>query len=342
MSRGRWLRPLVGITISGLCLLLLLRAVSLAEVGESLRAGNPLVLVPAVALYFLGSLVRSFRWQALLHGQPVGLWLLFRTLIIGLMVNDLVPLRLGEVARVFLLARNASVPVGTSLASIVVERVFDGVALTALLGVGIVLSGLEGWLLQLAGASTLLFATATAGLMWAAIWPRPARRLGYWVAGVVPGRIGAILHSLVDGLLDGLAPLAHAGIAFRVLGLSVLAWTIEALMYVVVMFGFPVPGGLAAGFIGTAAANLASLVPAAPGYVGTFDLALREVLVGLFGATLADATSYTIVVHLTLIVPVVLVGLFFGWRENLRLPGMGPPPPPSATPPVATGRSRLL
>src|SRR5688572_23257371 len=100
MSRGRWLRPLVGIAVSGLCVVLLLRAVSLAEVGESLRAGNPLVLVPAVALYFVGSLVRSLRWRALLHHHVVGVWLLFRILIIGLMVNDLAPLRLGEVARV--------------------------------------------------------------------------------------------------------------------------------------------------------------------------------------------------------------------------------------------------
>src|SRR5439155_8503265 len=253
------LRPLLGLAISALCVGLLLRAVSPAEIGRSLRAGDPTVLLPAAALYFVGSFVRSVRWHALLHGQQVSLWLLFRTLIIGLMVNDLVPLRLGEVARVFLLARNASVPVGTSLASIVVERVFDGVALTALLGLGIVLSGQTGWLLPLAGGSTGLFAVATGGLLWAALWPRPARRLGYWAAGFLPGRFGGVMRRLIDGVLAGLGPLADGAILGRVLALSLLSWFVEAMMYIVVMAGFHVPGGLAAGFIGTAAANLASL-----------------------------------------------------------------------------------
>jgi uncharacterized protein (TIRG00374 family) len=320
---ARLARPLVGLVISGVCVVLLLRVVSPEEIGESLRAGNPLVLVPAIALYFAGVLVRSIRWQGLLRGQAVGLWLLFRTLVIGLMINDLLPFRLGEVARVVLLARNAAVPAGVSLASIVVERVFDGAALTLLLATGILLSGERGWLLQLAVGSTALFAVATGVLLWAALCPRPARRLGYIVAGLAPQRAGGKLRRLVDGMLAGLAPLAHWSVVLPVLGLSIIAWTIEALMYLTIMVGFQVPGGLAAAFVGTAAANLASLVPGAPGYVGTFDLALREVLVGMFDASAAAATSYTIVVHLTLIVPVVLVGLFFLWRENVSLPELG-------------------
>jgi uncharacterized protein (TIRG00374 family) len=323
MTAARLARPLVGLVISAACVVLLLRVVSPAEIGESLRAGNPMVLVPAIALYFAGAFVRSVRWKALLRGQAVGVWLLFKTLVIGLMVNDLLPLRLGEVARVALLARNAAVPIGVSLASIVVERVFDGVALTFLLAAGIILSGERGWLLQLAAGSTVLFAVATGVLLWAALWPRPARRLGYVVAGLMPRRFGGPFRRLVDGMLAGLAPLAHWSVVLPVLALSLIAWTIEALMYLTIMVGFQVPGGLAAAFVGTAAANLASLVPAAPGYVGTFDLALREVLVGMFDASAAAATSYTIVVHLTLIVPVVLVGLFFLWRENVSLPELG-------------------
>jgi hypothetical protein len=211
-----------------------------------------------------------------------------------------------------------------------------------LLVLGIALSGQGGWLLQIAMWSSALFAVATAGLLWAALWPSTARRLALWIAALLPKRFGSILERLVDGVLTGLAPLAQPAIAFRVLGLSLVAWLIEAAMYIVIMLGFRVPGSAAAGFIGTAAANLASLVPAAPGYAGTFDLALREVLVRLFGASEADAISYTIVVHLTLIVPVVLAGLFFLWRENVSLPELGRHRRLSPEPTVAAGGRGLL
>jgi hypothetical protein len=91
-------------------------------------------------------------------------------------------------------------------------------------------------------------------------------------------------------------------------------------MYRVVMEGFQVPGGMAASVMGTGVANLATLIPASPGYVGTFDAALTWVLVNSFASPSADAGAYTIAIHVLLIVPVVVLGLFFLWREDISLP----------------------
>lgn len=333
------LRLGVGFGISIVCLALLLRAVSPGEIAARLSEGNALVLVPAVALYFVGTLVRSLRWRALLRGRAVDVGLLFRTLVIGLTVNDLLPGRLGEVARVFLLARHASVPLGVSLASIIVERVLDGIALTALLALGILLAGTGGWLLQLALFSGGLFAALTAVLLWGALAPGMAGGVGHAFARLLPGRLGAISRRLIDGVLAGLAPLAHASTAGLVLMLSLLAWTVEAGMYLVIMGGFRVAGGVAASAMGTAVANLATLVPSSPGYIGTFDLALQAVLEGVFGNSRDAATGYAVVVHLALLFPVVALGLFFMWREDLSLPDLGrrPPPSPVASPSAGGG-----
>jgi hypothetical protein len=314
--------------ISVVFLALFLRSVSPGDVLASLREVNPLFLLPAVALYFVGTLVRAVRWQRLFPGRPLSVRLLFRTLLIGLMVNDVLPGRVGELARVFLLSRNASVPVGVSVATIVAERVLDGIALTAILGAGVLLSGVGGWLLQLALVSTLLFAVAAAGLVWAALVPGPARWLGYRLAALAPATLAVRLRTVVDGVLDGLRGVTNPVVAVQVIGLSLIAWSIEASMYVVIMEGFHLPGGMAAGLMGASVANLATLVPSSPGYVGTFDFALQSVLVGVFGAPSAEATSYTLVVHAALLVPVVLVGLFFLWRENLTLPELSRRPPP--------------
>jgi uncharacterized protein (TIRG00374 family) len=303
-------------------------------VAARLRDADPWVLVPAVALYFLGLLARSVRWRALLGGT-LELGLLFRTLVIGLMVNDLFPIRLGEIARALLLARNASVPIGTSLASILVERVLDGLALAALLAVSIAMVGAAGWLVQLAGVAAILFAAATAVLIGAAAAPRIARRAAHALIRPLPDRWEERVAHLVDDAIDGLRPIARPAIAVQVFVLSILAWISEAGMYLVILTAFQIPGGLAAALMGTAVANLATLVPAGPSYIGTFDLALQSVLTGIFGAPAAAAASATLVIHLVLVVPVVVAGLFLLWRENLTLAELRRRPARTAPAPIA-------
>ena len=324
MIGTRLLRPILGVVLSIVCLALLARPVflgdvSLDDVVASLRSADPAVLVPAIALYFVGTLVRSIRWQALLARRHLGLGLLFRTLVIGLMVNDLLPARVGELARALLLARNGSVPVGTSLASILVERILDGLALTALLGVSIVMVGADSSLVQLAGAAGVVFVGAFAVIICAAALPDLSRRAARALLRPLPSRWEMRLAGFTDAVVDGLRPMARPATAVQVLALSLLAWAVEGSMYVVILAGFQIPGGLAAAFMGAAVANLATLVPSAPGYIGTFDLALQAVLTGVFAAPAAAAAGATLVVHLALVLPVVVAGLFFLWREDLTL-----------------------
>jgi uncharacterized protein (TIRG00374 family) len=312
------LRPLLGIVLSGLCLAKLATSVSLPDIGTRLEHWNLALLAPAILFLFGGIFVRSIRWGLLLPGRRLSPGLLFRTLVIGLTVNDLLPLRLGELARILLLARSESTPIGISFASIIVERVLDGLALVALLGLGMFLVGTSEWLWQL-GVASAFFVAAMAVLLAAALAPRPAGLVAAAVIARLPGRSRDPLRRLVDSTLEGLRPVSHPAIGFSVLALSLLAWAVEAAMYLVIMAGFNVPDPLAAGLLGAAVANLSTLVPSSPGYVGTFDLALQSVLVGISHAPAAAAASATLVVHITLIVPVVVLGLFFVWRENLPL-----------------------
>lgn len=323
MPRRTLIRLALSVGISGLCLALAARNVSVSEVAASLSHVDPLVLAPALGIYGLGILARSMRWGVLLRGYGVQLPVLFRTLVIGLMVNDVLPGRLGELARVFLLARNSGVPAGASLASIVVERVLDGVALTALLTLGIALIGASGWLVQLAFVSAGIFAGATAVIVWAAVDPRHAGALARRAIAVFPSNLERRLERLIDTALEALAPMRSPAWAARLVGWSLIAWLLEAGMYLMIMVGFTVPGGAPAALMGTAVANLATLVPSSPGYVGTFDVALKTVLETWFGASAGTAAGYTLVVHAMLIVPVVLAGLYFLWRENLSLPELG-------------------
>jgi hypothetical protein len=320
------------------------RNVSLSELGASLNAANPIVLLPALAIYTLGLIARSMRWRVLLRSYGVRLPMLFRTLIIGFMVNDILPGRLGEIARILLLARNAGVPAGASLASVLIERVLDGIALTALLSLSILLiGGAVGdidWLGKLTVVATAIFAGATAVIVWAALDPVHAGALARRIAAIAPTRIERLLDRLIDTALEALAPVRSLGGIARLLGWSMIAWVLEAGMYLVLMFGFMMPGGVPAALMGTAVANLATLVPSSPGYVGTFDFALKSVMEGVFRVDAGNAAAYTLTVHAMLIVPVVVAGLYFLWRENLSLGELRRHPRAQADRPVAAPSER--
>jgi len=100
--------------------------------------------------------------------------------------------------------------------------------------------------------------------------------------------------------------------------LSCLAWGLEASMYYMIAQGFALRLPFAAAMLGTAAANFAAMIPSAPAYVGTFHYALKTVITG-FGTSEDVAVAYTLLVHATLVVPIVLLGLWFLWREDLSL-----------------------
>jgi uncharacterized membrane protein YbhN (UPF0104 family) len=165
-----------------------------------------------------------------------------------------------------------------------------------------------------------IFAVATIIVIWAALDPRHAGTLARRIAAITPARVERLLDRLIDTALEALEPVRSPGAIVRLLAWSFAAWMLEAGMYLVILWGFMIPGGLAAAVMGTGVANLASLVPAGPGYVGTFDVALKSVLETWFDASPGTAAAYTLVVHAMLVVPVVLAGVYCLWRENLALP----------------------
>src|SRR5439155_15385922 len=106
------------------------------------------LIVPAIGCYFAGGWLRSARWGLLLPEHSVKTSTLFRALVVGFTVNNLLPLRMGEVARAYLLARWCRISYGATIASLVVERVLDGLSLAILLLVALrLLPGAPGYLL---------------------------------------------------------------------------------------------------------------------------------------------------------------------------------------------------
>lgn len=317
MSR---LRPFIGIVVSLVLLGLFFRAISIGGLLASLGGVDYRGLAPAVLMYLGGVWVRALRWKLLVDPVarlPVGQ--LYRAVLIGFTVNNLLPARVGELARAMLLVRWAGVSPAATIGTIVVERLFDGLTLAAILAVGWLFVAPTGWLRDGALLASGAFVLAGLGVGVAAIRSDVMLALAGRAARVLPERLRQPALDLWAAFLDGLAVVRDPWTLGVVLGLSFVAWLAEAGMYYVIMLGFGLGSGPLSALLGMVAGNLGTMVPSSPSFIGTFDVPLQAVLVELFGVEPNLAASYTLVVHAALVTPVVIIGLALLSREGLSL-----------------------
>jgi len=327
---GRIIRFGVSFGISAVLLFLLVRNVDAAALGDALASADWRLIPPAVGLYFVGAWLRSARWSLLLPEHSVTTSTLFRALIVGFTVNNLLPIRMGEVARAYLLGRWCRVPYGATLASLVVERILDGLSLAALLLVSLAFVQAPGYVLAIGVLIAGLFIAGAVALALAAWRADAIPRLAAFLVRPLPERLGALGVQLAASFARALSLVHERGRLARLVALSLLAWCVELSLFFVLMPSFGIPPSLPLAFLVGSAANFATLVPSSPGYVGTFDGALISVLRDTAGIASAPATAYAIIVHATLFLPVVVLGTLLLWRSHMTFDQITHTPPPVA------------
>jgi uncharacterized membrane protein YbhN (UPF0104 family) len=313
-------RFLIPFAISAVLLVLVINSVrgEADQLKDALGSTDWRLIVPAIALYFAGVLLRSVRWGMLLPEYGLKLWTLFRALVVGFTVNNLLPFRMGEVARAYLLARWGQVPYGATVASLVVERVLDGLSLALLLLVALwLVPSAPGYLLAVGVIAGCGFFAGLALLALAA-WRASALTMFVGLfARWLPPRLGPPLVGAAGNFARSLAVVHDTARLARLVGLSLVAWCCELGLFYVLMFSVGVAGNYPRALLVGASANFATLLPSSPGYAGTFDAALMRVAQDGLGLSAGLAGAYDIVVHATLFLPVVLVGTLVLWRSRI-------------------------
>ncbi len=318
LSRG-YGRLLIGVAISVLLVAFLLRTVDLDRLGAALRSADPRLVPVAIGLYFAAVWLRSVRWRLLLPPGSVGVGTLYRALLVGFTFNNLLPIRMGELARAYLLHRWQGLSYGVTFASLVVERILDGLALAALLLVGLLLVPAPGYLVGVGIAVGAGFAVGALGVALAAWRPAAIDVLGRLVARPLPPRLAESVRALAHEFGVGLAQVRGGRRLLALCGLSLGAWLVELGLFFVLMGSFSLPGSYPVALLSGTAANFATLIPSSPGYVGTFDAALITVLVDTTRVSAEQATAYALVVHATLFLPVVAAGLLVLWLSDVSV-----------------------
>jgi len=320
----------LGVAISAYFLYAVFNKLDFGAFWQAVRQANYWWIIPGVGVYFIGVWVRAWRWHYLLRPvKPVPTGIMFPIVTIGYMGNNIYPARAGEVLRAFVLKRREGISISASLATIIVERVFDGVVMLAFIFINLSeLGRLTGFTIpvfnmtlgiqEIALWGSIAFFGALLVFLLAAMFPAFTDRLvTLLVQRLVPARFRTNILDLSKRFLGGLKSLRSPREALMVFLTSVVIWLLETGKYWFVMHAFNFKVGFFALMLMNGVVNLATTIPSAPGYWGTFDLPGIEVLKA-YGIGAETAAGYTLVLHIALLVPITLLGAYYLWREGIH------------------------
>jgi uncharacterized protein (TIRG00374 family) len=293
-----------------------------------LRTADYWWLIPGIAVFFVDVLVRTWRWHYLLRPlKKIPTLKMFPIVCIGYMGNNIYPARAGEVLRAAVLKQREGVPISASLATVVIERIFDGVVMLAFVFVNLgQLAGLTGSsgvvetlnIRDVALWGSVIFFGALLVFLLAAMFPMITERLvNYVIDRFVPLRLREKTRDITMRFLSGLEALRSPQEALMIFFTTVLIWLLETGKYWLVMHAFQFRVNFFALMLMNGIVNLATTLPSAPGYVGTFD-APGIALLSAYGVLPEIAASYTLVLHAALWFPITALGAYYYFRQPLR------------------------
>jgi len=316
----------VGILISAVLLYSALNVLNLADVWAAMQSANYWWLFPGVAVYFIGVWVRAWRWHYLLRPlKKIPTQTMFPVVCIGYFGNNILPARAGEVLRAYVLKKREGVPVSASLATVIVERIFDAVVMLGFvffnLGELSKLtqdSGFIGNIQDLALWSAIIFIGALVVFLLAAMFPKVTERVvNYLIDRLVPLKIRERTRGFAMRFLTGLESLRSPQEALMIFVTTIIIWLLETGKYWFVMHAFPFEVSFFALMLMNGIVNISTTLPSAPGYIGTFD-APGIALLTAYGVTGEVAAAYTLVLHGALWLPITALGAYYFLREGLR------------------------
>lgn len=313
----------IGFAVTVAFLGLILWKMNPAEFAEAIRSANYSYVVPAAVCTLLSYVLRTARWREILAPtKRVSVRRLFPVLMIGFMANNVLPARLGELVRAYALGEKEQVSKSLSFATIMLERLVDGLTLLGFLLVLSRLIRMTSDEVRLTIVSAVVFAAATAFVVLLLVREDVARKLIDFALRPLPRRLALSISDKAGYFILGLHALRSKATVLALFVLSIVIWSVEAASYFLVLKGF----GVGTDFLGTlqpallmlVVVNLGIMIPSAPGYVGIFEFGAILAL-GTFGIPTGQATAIGLVSHGIQWFLVTGVGFIFLMRENLSL-----------------------
>lgn len=324
--RTRWM-TILGLAIAAALIWWLLRHENPAEVWGHVRDADFVLLALAIVITTAVFPLRAIRWRYFLAPAQADspFRSRFAAVCVGFMANNLLPARAGELARAYAYSRLEPVSTATALATLVVERFLDGVAIMLLLVVALAHPDSPSGALPdelIAGIQwvSLFFAVILLFSLVLLVFPERSLRASATVAdALLPTRIAGALVTVTEQIVAGLASMRGWRLLLPAFAWSLAVWTMQSLSFWVGFFAFGIDLPFAAALLTNAAVALAVAVPSAPGYVGTFHAGAKLALTDVYGVAAASAIGFAAGWHLGGFIPITLMGLWYARRIGLSM-----------------------
>ncbi len=328
--RKQW-RSLLGAVVGVGFLAWALHGIAFADIWIHIRQANPWLLLAASVAGTLIFPLRAPRWRIILSpvAEKLPFGMLWRAIAIGMMGNNVLPARAGELARAFALSRETKrVPFSAAFASLAVDRIFDATVVLLLMAVatldptlprGRTFAGYS--IAKIIGSGAALALVAIAGLYLIVFFTEHAILVWEWIARKIAPTFEERGRRILLAFASGLAVLRDP-----VRFLSTMAWAIAMWMMNALAFwlGFKAVGievSYSAALMLQGLIAIGVAVPSLPGFFGVFEYFARTGL-GIYGIDPALATSWAISYHILTFLPITMIGIYYFVTLGLKLSDM--------------------
>ena len=312
------MRPqtLIGIAVSALLLYLAARNVRLEEILPLLRQANFFYLALAGLCAVIAIWLRAWRWRYLIpDSERMRTANLFSATMIGFMGNNLLPLRIGDLARAYIAAKKENVAASAMLATVVIERLLDVFAILTMLSVIFFHMPLPRWI-----ANGFLLMLGLGAVAWIALFSmnRLGAAIGVWLSRALPARYCGRVAEFTESFFAGLSAMRSKKNLTIATLLSIPIWATYALGTYAALQACAVNVPFSASWVVLAFIGIGVSLPSAPGFVGTFQFFTVAAL-ALFSVGQQQAFGFSLLHHLAQYIPVTLFGWILLIKEQMSL-----------------------
>jgi uncharacterized protein (TIRG00374 family) len=304
------LKIIVSVAVSLVAGYLALRNVQLDQVMDGIKRADVTSVVVVMILLAGAQVLRSVRWGLLLAPlEQFSQRLLLPVTCIGFLFVWILPARLGEVARPYLLSQNSKVDLSPAMGSVVLERLIDSTFLVVLLAIclpalrlpSLILSSFKGFVFILLAAVLLVLLGSLPGF----------RERFFQVASrILPASLSDFLTRTAETFYSGMQAVTSLKRLLAILALTSVIWAVAIATLWVLFRSMDLQLGLLAGITVLVLTCIGIALPAAPGFIGNYHYAC-VVALGLFGVGKDIALAYAILLHFLTLAVLVIMGVFF-------------------------------
>lgn len=316
----------LGIAVSVFFMALLFNKIDFRLLGAALRSADYRYIFLAVCFTFISYFLRAVRWRYLLISEKhIPFSSLYPATIIGYMANNLLPARLGEFVRAYTLAQREHLEVPSVFASLVIDRLFDGFTVLLLLLVTLFTlrlpAGIEDAVGALRAGGAVMFFLYCAVVLFLFLLKRQTVRtlsaVGY-ILKPFPAHFSEKLIPLLGSFIGGIRLSSRGGHFAALVASSAAIWLFCVLPVDMTLRSFNIHLPVTASMFILILLVFAVMVPASPGFIGTYHYACYKGL-SVFGIPKATSVSIALIMHGTGFFPVIIAGLYYLWKNKISL-----------------------